>query len=184
MLFRSQAQNSMLNFVLMFDCFADFNKEVAEKTLQTQMQYYSTKRHVDISGQIYDQTATYYDPLVVDKIVDWNVVVTEGTDTPVFRQMHDELLKYLFDAGAINVELLLENTSAPQAKKLLAQVRSAKEQMQNGQMAQAAQGMQDMELSQLGTDPASLEAVQRLYNENIATVPILQPKVQTPQIPN
>jgi hypothetical protein len=56
--------------------------------------------------------------------------------------------------------------------------------MQNGQMAQAAQGMQDMDLSQLGTDPASLEAVQRLYNENIATVPIQQPKVQTPQIPN
>lgn len=183
-LYAQQAQNSMLNFVLMFDCFADFNKEVAEKTLQTQMQYYTTKRHVDISGQTYDQTATYYDPLVVDKIVDWNVVVTEGTDTPIFRQMHDELLKYLFDAGAINVELLLENTSAPQAKKLLAQVRAAKEQMENGQMQQAAQGMQNMDLSQLGTDPASLAAVQRLYNENIATVPIQQPNVELPQMPN
>jgi hypothetical protein len=179
-LYAQQAQNSMLNFVLLFDCFADFNKAVAEKVLQTQMQYYATRRHVDISGQVYNKTAVYYEPQIVDKIVDWNVVVTEGVDTPVFRQMHDELLKYLFDAGAINVELLLENTSAPFAKKLLAQVRMAQQQMDNGQSAQAAQGMENIDLSQMQTDPNSLKMVQQLYNENIATVPIQQPNV--PQV--
>ena len=61
----------------------------------------------------------------MDKIVDWNIVVTEATDTPVFRQLADDMLWKLFEAKAINVEMLLENTSAPFAQKLLAQVRSA-----------------------------------------------------------
>jgi hypothetical protein len=177
-LYAQQAQNSMLNFVLLFDCFADFNKEVAEKVLKTQMQYYTTKRHVDISGQIYNKTAIYYEPQVVDKIIDWNIVVAEGADTPVFRQMHDEMLKYLFDAGAINVELLLENSSAPFAKKLLAQVRTAQQQMQQGQMAGAQQQMEGVDMSQIQADPNSLKMVQELYNNNIATVPIQQPNVE------
>lgn len=177
-LYAQQAQNSMLNFVLLFDCFADFNKEVAEKVLKTQMQYYSTRRHVDISGQVYDKTAIYYEPKVVDKIVDWNVVVAEGTDTPVFRQLHDDMLKYLFEAGAINAEMLLENSSAPFGKKLLAQIRAAKQQMQQGQMGVAQQGMENIDISQMQTDPNSLEMVQQLYNNNIATEPIRQPNVQ------
>lgn len=179
-LYAQQAQNSMLNFVLLFDCFSDFNKEVSEKVLKTQMQYYTTKRHVDISGQIYDKTAIYYEPQVVEKIIDWNVVVTEGVDTPVFRQMHDEMLKYLFDAGAINVELLLENSSAPFAKKLLAQVRAAQQQMQQGQMGGAEQQMAGVDMGQIQADPNSLKMVQELYNNNIATVPIQQPNVETP----
>lgn len=177
-LYAQQAQNSMLNFVLLFDCFADFNKEVAEKVLKTQMQYYSTRRHVDISGQVYDKTAIYYEPKVVDKIIDWNVVVAEGTDTPVFRQLHDDMLKYLFEAGAINAEMLLENSSAPFGKKLLAQIRAAKQQMQQGQMGIAQQGMENIDISQMQTDPNSLEMVQQLYNNNIATEHIRQPNVQ------
>lgn len=177
-LYAQQAQNSMLNFVLLFDCFADFNKEVAEKVLKTQMQYYSTRRHVDISGQVYDKTAIYYEPTVVDKIIDWNVVVAEGTDTPVFRQLHDDMLKYLFEAGAINAEMLLENSSAPFGKKLLAQIRAAKQQMQQGQMGVAQQGMENIDISQMQTDPNSLEMVQQLYNNNIATEQIRQPNVQ------
>lgn len=179
-LYAQQAQNSMLNFVLLFNCFSDFNKALAEKVLQVQMQYYATRRHVDISGQAYDKTAIYYEPQVADKIIDWNVVVTEGADTPVFRQLSDELLKYLFDAKAISVEMLLENTSAPFAKKLLAQVRSAQQQAQQGQMGAAAQQMDGLDLGQLDSDPASLAMVQRLYNDRLSGIDIRQPTVEMP----
>lgn len=181
-LYAQQAQNSMLNFVLLFECFREFNAQVAEKTLRTQMQYYTTKRHVDISGQVYDQTAVYYDPSVVNKIIDWNVVVTEATDTPVFRQLADDLLWKLFEAKAINVELLLENSSAPFAQKLLAQVRSAQQQMQNGEQAMAQQTMGGLDLQalqeQMGAQPStqSLASMQQLYND-MNGIPIRQPEV-------
>ncbi len=181
-LYAQQAQNSMLNFVLLFECFREFNAQVAEKTLRTQMQYYTTKRHVDISGQVYNETAIYYDPAVIDKIVDWNVVVTEATDTPVFRQLADDMLWKLFEAKAINVELLLENSSAPFAQKLLAQVRSAQQQMQEGQQAMAQQTMGGMDLQalqeQMGAQPTaqSLQAMQQLYSD-MNGIPIRQPEV-------
>ena len=181
-LYAQQAQNSMLNFVLLFECFREFNAQVAEKTLRTQMQYYTTKRHVDISGQVYNEAAIYYDPAVIDKIVDWNVVVTEATDTPVFRQLADDMLWKLFEAKAINVELLLENSSAPFAQKLLAQVRSAQQQMQEGQQAMAQQTMGGMDLQalqeQMGAQPSaqSLQAMQQLYSD-MNGVPIRQPEV-------
>ena len=183
-LYAQQAQNSMLNFVLLFNCFGDFTRELSEKVLQTQMQYYNTRRHVDISGKAFDKTAIYYEPQVVDKIVDWNVVISEGVDTPVFRQLSDELLKYLFEMKAIGVEMLLENSSAPFAKKLLAQVRTAQNQAESGQMGNAAQGLSEMDLSQLQSDPQSLAAVQKLYNEQMhPDVQINQPQVATPQMP-
>ena len=169
-LYAQQAQNSMLNFVLLFECFKEFNAQVAEKTLTTQMQYYTTKRHVDISGQVYNETAIYYDPAAVDKIVDWNIVVTEATDTPVFRQLADDMLWKLFEAKAINVEMLLENTSAPFAQKLLAQVRSAQQQMQQGQQGMAQAQMQGVDLAtlqqQMGAQPStqSLQGMQQLYD--------------------
>ena len=77
---------------------------------------------------------------------------------------------------------LLNNTSAPFAKKLLAQVRAATQQVQNGQMGQATQGLENIDLSQLGNDPNSLEMVQKLYNENIATVPVRRPNVESPHL--
>lgn len=181
-LYAQQAQNSMLNFVLLFECFRDFNASVAEKTLATQMQYYTTRRHVDISGQVYNDTAIYYDPTAVDKIVDWNVVVTEATDTPVFRQMADDMLWKLFETKAINVEMLLENTSAPFAQKLLAQVRSAQQQMQEGQQAMAQQSLQGIDLAalqeQMGAQPTtqSLKGMQELYDD-MNNIPIQQPQV-------
>jgi hypothetical protein len=146
------------------------------------MQYYTTKRHVDISGQTYNDTAIYYDPNVIDKIVDWNVVVTEATDTPVFRQFSDDMLWRLFEAKAINVELLLENTSAPFAQKLLAQIRSAQQQMQEGQQAMAQQQMGNLDLQalqeQMGAQASqqSLQGVQSLYND-MNGVDIRQPQV-------
>lgn len=181
-LYAQQAQNSMLNFVLLFECFREFNASVSEKVLHTQMQYYTTRRHVDISGQVYDKTAIYFEPEAVDKIIDWNVVVTEATDTPVFRQLADDMLWKLFEAKAINVEMLLENTSAPFAQKLLAQVRSAQQQMQEGQQALAQQTMGNMDLAalqkQMGAQPTtqSLNSVQQAY-DGMTDAEIRQPMV-------
>jgi hypothetical protein len=163
-LYAQQAQNSMLNFVLVFDCFKEFNTMLSEKALQVIMQYYNTRRHVDISGQSYSETAMYYEPEMIDKIVEWNVVIADSTDTPVFRQVADDFLKYLFEAQAINIEMLLENSSMPFAQKLLAQIRSAQQTAQQG--GDWAAQVQGMELPQevQGTSPQSLQAMKQLYN--------------------
>lgn len=164
-LYAQQAQNSMLNFVLLFDCFKEFNTQIAEKSLQVIMQYYTSRRHIKISGKSYSHTAKYYEPEMVKKIIDWSVVIADSTDTPVFRQVSDDFLKYLFESHAINVEMLLENSSMPFAQKLLAQIRSAKEAAeQGGDWAGQIRGMQMPTDQQMGVTPQSLAAMQQLYN--------------------
>lgn len=96
------------------------------------MQYYTDRRHIDISGDAYTDTAKYYDPLMARKIIDFNLVVTQSTDTPVFRAATDDMLMQLFQAGAIPLELFLDNTSMPFAEKLKNDLKQLKEQTMTG----------------------------------------------------
>ena len=95
--------------------------------------------------------------------MDWNITIADATDTPVFRQLGDDMLKYLFEAGAINVEMLLENSSAPYAKKLLAQVQNAKQQAQAGNMDAMAQQMQGVDTQEIqqNVNPQAMQMLQQ-----------------------
>lgn len=137
-LYAQQAQNSMLNFAVLFDRMKKYNEYMSEKVLRVAMQYYTTRRLVNISGQAYNDAASYYEPQMIEKIIDWNVVVADSTDTPVYRQINEDFLRYLFESQAIDVEMMLENSSMPFAQKLLAQLRSAKDQMASGQPSAAS----------------------------------------------
>lgn len=134
-LYAQEAQNSQINFTLLFDCYNKFMGKLSEKLLKVLMQYYTTPKYVDINGKAYDEIAKTYQPIAAEKVVDFNMVVTTTRDTPVFRQMQDDLLLSLLNSGQITLDLFLDNSSLPFAKKLSAQVKNLKEsQMQQGQM--------------------------------------------------
>lgn len=133
-LYAQEAQNSTLNYLVVFDAFRSFKQERDEKLLKVLMQYYTDRRHVDISGRAYSETARFYDPQMAEKIVDFNLVVTQSTDTPVFRAAMDDMLLQLFQTGAIPLEMFLDNTSMPFAEKLKSDLQQLKEQAQQGQL--------------------------------------------------
>ncbi len=133
-LYAQEAQNSTLNYLVVFDAFRSFKQERDEKLLKVLMQYYTDRRHVDISGRAYTETARFYDPRMAEKIVDFNLVVTQSTDTPVFRAAMDDMLLQLFQTGAIPLEMFLDNTSMPFAEKLKSDLQQLKEQAQEGQL--------------------------------------------------
>ena len=131
-LYAQEAQNSMLNYLIVFDTFKSFKQDRDEKLLKVLMQYYTDRRHVDISGDAYTETAKFYDPQMAKKIVDFNLVVSQSTDTPVFRAAMDDMLMQLFQAGAIPLEMFLDNTSMPFADKLKSDLKQIKEQAAGG----------------------------------------------------
>lgn len=133
-LYAQEAQNSTLNYLVVFDAFKAFKQDRDEKLLKVLMQYYTDRRHVDISGRAYTDTARFYDPRMAEKIVDFNLVVTQSTDTPVFRAAMDDMLLQLFQTGAIPLEMFLDNTSMPFAEKLKSDLQQLKEQAQQGQL--------------------------------------------------
>lgn len=161
-LYAQEAQNSQINFTLLFDCYNKFMSKLSEKLLKVLMQYYTTPRYVDINGKAYDEVAKVYQPIAAEKVVDFNMVVTTTRDTPVFRQIQDDLLLSLLQSGQITLDLFLDNSSLPFAKKLSAQVKALQEsQMQNGQMnpEMLAQLQQEAEAN---SNPQTMAMLQRV----------------------
>ena len=120
-------------------------------------QFYDTKRVFNIAGRA--GKIVEYDPEKI-RDVDFDLSITENTDTPVYRQMANDVLMQLFQSQAITVEMLLENGDFPFADSLLQSIKSSKEAMQ--------QGMQPQPLPQdavrQAQDGADMGAVNRLYD--------------------
>ena len=108
--------------------------KLSEKLLKVLMQYYTSPKYVDINGKAYTDIAKVYQPIAAEKVIDFNMVVTTTRDTPVFRQVQDDLLLNLLQSGQISLDLFLDNSSLPFAKKLSAQVKNLRDSQQQGQL--------------------------------------------------
>ncbi len=148
-LYAQQSQNSMLNFLVLFDSFNSYCEDRDEKLLKVLMQFYTTRRYVGINGKAVGPLAKYYEPEMAQKIVDFNLTASKSTDTPVFRQMTDDLLMKLLESGRIPLEIFLNNCSIPGADKLQAELKTFNEQAAAGQV-----------------DPEQLAALQQTAHQN------------------
>lgn len=134
-LYAQQVQNSSLNLKGMFESFNSFRKRRDYKVMQTIQQYYTSARHIDLSGRDYSEEAKYYDP---DKVQNAQIdlKITEGTNTPSFQMLQNDFLMQLFEKNAIDVKIMLENCSYPFATRILEAVkRNEQELMQQQVMA-------------------------------------------------
>ena len=164
-LYAQQAQNSMMNFVVLFENYNMFCEERDEKLLKVLMQYYTTRRYIGTNGKTAGEMAKFYEPEMAQKIEDFNLTAAKSNDTPVFRQMTDDLLMKLLESGRIPLEIFLNNCSLPGADKLLAEVKSFNEQAAAGQIAPAAL-TQLQQAAQQNADPNAMAMMQRYMDAN------------------
>lgn len=164
-LYAQQAQNSMMNFVVLFENYNMFCEERDEKLLKVLMQYYTTRRYIGTNGKTAGEMAKFYEPEMAQKIEDFNLTAAKSNDTPVFRQMTDDLLMKLLESGRIPLEIFLNNCSLPGADKLLAEVKSFNEQAAAGQIAPEAL-TQLQQAAQQNADPNAMAMMQRYMDAN------------------
>lgn len=132
-LYAQQAQNATINTLEMMAYFKHFLESRDRKVLKTIAQFYDDKRYLAINGRSLNEDSRLYDPDLV-KDIDFDVVVTQGTDTPVYRQLIDSTLLELLKGQLIDLEMYLEQTSLPFADKLLQAVRQRQQMAAQGQM--------------------------------------------------
>lgn len=140
-LYNQQTQNATTTLLDLLESFSAFTREVAMKTVKNIQQFYDDRRTFNISGKTYE-----YDP---DKIrdIEFDLSITESTQTPVYRQLANEILMELWRAQAISVEQLLKHGSFPFADDLLqslqseAQEQAELQQAQQQALQQAPQGV-------------------------------------------
>lgn len=163
-LYAQQAQNSMMNFVVLFENYNMFCEERDEKLLKVLMQYYTTRRYIGTNGKTAGEMAKFYEPEMAQKIEDFNLTAAKSNDTPVFRQMTDDLLMKLLESGRIPLEIFLNNCSLPGADKLLSEVKSFNEQAAAGQIDPEAL-TQLQQAAQQNANPNAMAMMQR-YMDN------------------
>ena len=164
-LYAQQAQNSMMNFVVLFENYNMFCEERDEKLLKVLMQYYTTRRYIGTNGKTAGEMAKFYEPEMAQKIEDFNLTAAKSNDTPVFRQMTDDLLMKLLESGRIPLEIFLNNCSLPGADKLLAEVKSFNEQAAAGQIDPEAL-TQLQQAAHQNADPNAMAMMQRYMDAN------------------
>lgn len=169
-LYAQQVQNSSLNLKGLFDSFRSFRKRRDYKTIQTIQQYYTSTRHIDLSGRNYSEEAKYYNP---DKVqgAQIDIQITEGSNTPSFQMLENEFLMSLFERNAIDVKTLLENSSYPFASKILESIKRNEEQMvqTQQQQQQALPGIDPQVMQQMQQQAANPHLAQLMNDDSKST---------------
>jgi hypothetical protein len=146
-LYSQEAQNASLNTLDYIQTFNHFIQDRDTKVLKLICQYYTEPRFLAVSGKQYSQEAKMWDPAKV-KDVEFELVVTSGNDTPVFRSMIDSTLLQMLQGQMIDLEMFLQNTTLPFANQLLESIQSKKQALAAGNAPGAV----------ASTDPLAIEA--------------------------
>jgi hypothetical protein len=157
-----EAQNSATNMVGVIHQFRSFKKSMDSKLLKTCIQNYEEERILGVSGNSAIDESMVYKPGLIDDL-DFDVKVTEGTSTPVFRQLLDEQLMILLDKGVIDGKMYLKNTSLPFADKLLEQIENA---TANGDsLSKSPEALNEIQaMAQENSDPRANELIQQMLS--------------------
>jgi hypothetical protein len=132
-LYAQQAQNSTLNVLDKMDSYASFKQRRDLKIIKLIKQFYKERQYLAVAGRDYSEEAKIWDPEAI-KNVEFDVTISSANDTPAYRSLIDDFLMKLLEAGAIDAEMMLENTTMPFASKLLESIKKRKEEMAEGQV--------------------------------------------------
>lgn len=158
-LYAMQTQNSAISLVDLMESFKSAREDRDRKNMKLVLQYYTEKRYVGVSGGSGD--ASFYDP---DKIkdVDFDLSLGESTSSQVYRAMQNEFLFKLFEAGAIDVRTLLQNSTLAYSDALLESIDKREAELKQAQESIEKTQMQQQSSSALSPELQGLEVPQEL----------------------
>lgn len=99
--YNQETQNATLSLLDMLESFSMFVRDGAMKDVKNIQQFYDTKRTIEIAGK---RSEVVYDPIKI-RDAEFDLTVIQSTATPAYRQMANDILMQLWQAGAISVEL-------------------------------------------------------------------------------
>lgn len=164
-LYAQEAQNSTINSRDVFETFNSFKKNRDSKMVKTILQYYQEKRPMPSNKSEYE--VTFYDPDVV-KGVDFDFILSQTMDTPIYRQLMDDTLWKMLEGQLIDIKMYLEHSTLPYADRLLNTIRQREQEMASQQQVppeMAGEISDTRQMAEAHSDPQSREIISRLMAE-------------------
>lgn len=153
-LYAQQTQNASTSILDLLESYDTFIVDNAVKKVKNMQQFYDEKRTMSIVGK---RNAVTYDPQLCGD-VDFDLNVSETTDSPAIRMLNNDLLTQLFQMGAIDVKKLLEFGNFPFSDALLEAIKHDEQAMANGEQPQGLSPDLQEQISQQGNRAAVKEA--------------------------
>ena len=160
-LYAQEAENASMNIKDFFDTFNYYKHKRDRKIMMLIRQFYNDKRLMHITGASYTPEAKIYDPEQA-RDVNFDLKVTQGPDTPVYRQVIEDVLTNLLLNQMIDIEMYLEHSSMPFSEKLLQSIRNKTQEM--GATGGDEQLMQELQGAQQQTQKAADPRVEKMLN--------------------
>lgn len=157
-LYIQQIQQSSLNAKDMFDAFLEYKKDRDYKAMKVIKQFYKTGKYIGTSGKGYAPEAGWWNKDII-KDIDFENVVAQSTDTPVYRSIMEEQLSKLLDSKMIDLRMFLENSSLPFADKLL---RAIDKREQSAKDVQGQPDMQELQAMAEQGDPKAIALIEKM----------------------
>lgn len=157
-LYQQQAQNSSMNSKDIMDAFASAQRRRDMKLLKTIQQYYDKPVMIAITGKGSSRTSERYDPSRL-KDIDFDMVIGSSVDTPVYRSLWDDKLLEFVMSGLLDMEIALENSSAPGAAGLLESIRNRKKEAEQNPQAAIAGLAGDVQAAGLNPNQQVVDTV-------------------------
>ncbi len=139
-LFEQQIQNSANTLTDMFEEFKILRESRDKKIMSLAQQFITEPKLINVTGSTFTDPITEYIPEEMAD-VDFDLVISESTNTPAYRMVINDLLLQLWQSGAINVKQLLKVGSFPFSDQLLQSIEAEEEKVQ--QQMQTNQTMMD-----------------------------------------
>lgn len=152
-LYAQQTANATTSLLDVLDSFSSFVDDGAYKDLKNILQYYDDAKIKEIVGK---ELGVDIDPHRIRE-VEYDIRVSESTDTPTFRQMANDFLMQVWQSGQISIKQMLEVGDFPFADKLLQSLESQEAQMAQGQVPQGI----PVDIRQEAQDVADMDAVEK-----------------------
>jgi hypothetical protein len=152
-LYAQQTQNATTSLLDLLDSFSGFVVDAAYKDMKNIQQFYDDKRTFNIVGK--SSRMVVYDP---DKIRD--VEFDLSTSTPAYRQIANDFLVQIWQAGQITLQQMLEAGDFPFGDALLQSLQAQQAQLEQGQQP----GGISPDLAQQVQQSADMNAVSEAYD--------------------
>jgi hypothetical protein len=125
-LYAQEAENASINIKDFMDTFKYWKKKRDIKVMKLVMQYYQEKRNLfgKNGGRIFDPEAV--------REVQFDLALADGPDTPVYRQVIEDVLNNLLLNQMIDLKMYLEHSTLPFADQLLETIKRKEQEMAQG----------------------------------------------------
>ena len=166
-IYQLQTSNAQINNRIYFEFFFQRRSERDLKAVKVIQQYYTEDRNIQITGKDFDDEIKYYEAA---KGRDLDIMISMGraTNTPVMRQVQDDILLRFLDQQLIDLDIFTELTSLPFADKLRETINRKQQELEQAQQQAAAQGLPTE------ADPEAMAALQSAIGMKNGKIPGLQ----------